>query len=102
MTDAFTAAGFRISVISEPAVAPDTPRELLPDKIADNPRLLCFLFLSCRPTNRRGDFLAGSCLLWASSRWKANLSPMVPPAILRSNWSSVAGSPRTFRPAVIS
>ena len=31
MTDAFTAAGFQISVISEPALAPDTPRELLPD-----------------------------------------------------------------------
>jgi ubiquinone/menaquinone biosynthesis C-methylase UbiE len=44
MTDAFTAAGFRILVISEPAAAPDTPRELLPDKIADNPRFLCFLF----------------------------------------------------------
>jgi hypothetical protein len=28
MTGAFTAAAFRISVISEPAVAPDTPREL--------------------------------------------------------------------------
>ena len=44
MTDAFTAAGFRISVISEPAVAPDTPRELLPDDIADSRRFLCFLF----------------------------------------------------------
>ena len=44
MTDAFNAAGFRISVISEPAAAPDTPRELLPDKFADNPRFLCFLF----------------------------------------------------------
>ena len=44
MTDAFTAAGFRISVISEPAVAPDTPRELLPDSIADRRRFLCFLF----------------------------------------------------------
>jgi SAM-dependent methyltransferase len=44
MTDAFTAAGFRISVISEPAVAPDTPRELLPDDIAGNRRILCFLF----------------------------------------------------------
>src|SRR5215469_8892506 len=30
MTDAFTAAGLRISVISEPPVAPGTPRELLP------------------------------------------------------------------------
>jgi len=44
MTDAFTAAGFRISVISEPAPAPDTPRELLPDDIADRRRFLCFLF----------------------------------------------------------
>jgi hypothetical protein len=43
MTDAFTAAGFRILVISEPAAAPDTPRELL-GKFADNPRFLCFLF----------------------------------------------------------
>jgi SAM-dependent methyltransferase len=44
MTDAFTAAGFRISVISEPAVAPETPRELLPDDITDSRRFLCFLF----------------------------------------------------------
>jgi hypothetical protein len=44
MTDAFTAAGFRITVISEPAFAPDTPRELLPDNIADRRRFLCFLF----------------------------------------------------------
>jgi SAM-dependent methyltransferase len=44
MTDAFTAAGFRITVISEPAVAPDTPRQLLPDDNADRQRFLCFLF----------------------------------------------------------
>jgi SAM-dependent methyltransferase len=44
MTDAFSAAGFRISVISEPAVAPDTPHELLPDDITDSGRFLCFLF----------------------------------------------------------
>jgi len=44
MTGAFTAAGFRISVISEPAVASDTPRELLPDDISDERRFLCFLF----------------------------------------------------------
>jgi ubiquinone/menaquinone biosynthesis C-methylase UbiE len=44
MTDAFTAAGFRIMVISEPGLAPDTPRELLPDGSKDNPRFLCFLF----------------------------------------------------------
>jgi SAM-dependent methyltransferase len=44
MTDAFTAAGFRITVISEPVVAPDTPSELLPADIADGRRFLCFLF----------------------------------------------------------
>jgi SAM-dependent methyltransferase len=44
MTDAFTAAGFRITVISEPAVAPDTPRELLPDDVAGRRRFLSFLF----------------------------------------------------------
>jgi SAM-dependent methyltransferase len=43
MTDAFTAAGFRIAVISEPAPAP-AARELFPDEIADKPRFLCFLF----------------------------------------------------------
>jgi SAM-dependent methyltransferase len=46
MTDAFTAAGFRITVISEPAPAPETPRELLPDSIKGRPAaaFLCFLF----------------------------------------------------------
>jgi SAM-dependent methyltransferase len=44
MTDAFTSAGFQIAVISEPAVSPDTPCELLPDDIADRRRFLCFLF----------------------------------------------------------
>jgi SAM-dependent methyltransferase len=44
MTDAFTAAGFRITVISEPAVAPDTPSDLLPADISDARRFLCFLF----------------------------------------------------------
>jgi ubiquinone/menaquinone biosynthesis C-methylase UbiE len=43
MTDAFTAAGFRIAVISEPAPAP-AARELFPDEIAATPRFLCFLF----------------------------------------------------------
>jgi SAM-dependent methyltransferase len=43
MTDAFTAAGFRILVMSEPAAAPDTPRELL-GTFADTGRFLCFLF----------------------------------------------------------
>jgi SAM-dependent methyltransferase len=52
MTDAFTAAGFRITVISEPAVAPDTPRELLPDAIADRRRFLCFLFFVLNASGR--------------------------------------------------
>jgi ubiquinone/menaquinone biosynthesis C-methylase UbiE len=43
MTDAFTAAGFRIAVISEPAPAP-AARELFPDEIAALPRFLCFVF----------------------------------------------------------
>jgi hypothetical protein len=43
MTDAFTAAGFRIAVISEPPPAPGA-RELFPE-IADLPSaFLCFLF----------------------------------------------------------
>jgi SAM-dependent methyltransferase len=47
MTDAFTAADFRITVISEPPPAPDTPRELLSDFLRDdNPSgsFLAFLF----------------------------------------------------------
>jgi len=43
MTDAFTAAGFRIMVISEPEPAP-AARELFPDELAAMPRFLCFLF----------------------------------------------------------
>jgi SAM-dependent methyltransferase len=42
MTDAFTAAGFRISVISEPDPAPEA-RELFPE-LAEKPRFLCHLF----------------------------------------------------------
>jgi SAM-dependent methyltransferase len=45
MTDAFTAAGFRITTISEPAPAPDTPSELFSDdNTRKGSRLLCFLF----------------------------------------------------------
>jgi ubiquinone/menaquinone biosynthesis C-methylase UbiE len=45
MTDAFTAAGFRIAVISEPPPAPGA-RELFPEALADKPSgaFLCFLF----------------------------------------------------------
>ena len=44
MTDAFTAAGFRISVLSEPPPAPDTPRDLFPPEEADKPAFLGFIF----------------------------------------------------------
>jgi ubiquinone/menaquinone biosynthesis C-methylase UbiE len=44
MSDAFTAAGFRISVNSEPPFSPDTPRELLPPNIGSRTAFLCFIF----------------------------------------------------------
>jgi hypothetical protein len=46
MTDAFTAAGFRTAIISEPPPAPDIPSELLPDFLADKPSgaFLGFMF----------------------------------------------------------
>lgn len=43
MTGAFTAAGFQMTVISEPEPAPGA-RELFPDQLADKPRFLAFLF----------------------------------------------------------
>lgn len=43
MTDAFTAAGFRIAVISEPPAVPDTPRELFPPEF-EGRSFLAFLF----------------------------------------------------------
>lgn len=50
MTDAFTDAGFRISVISEPPFSPDTPRELLPPQLGDRTAFLCFLFFVLEAT----------------------------------------------------
>jgi len=44
MTDAFTEAGFRLSVLSEPPTAPDTPRELFPPHLRDRTSFLCFIF----------------------------------------------------------
>lgn len=44
MTDAFTSAGFRISVVSEPPIAPGTPRELLPPGLGERTAFVCFLF----------------------------------------------------------
>jgi SAM-dependent methyltransferase len=43
MTDAFTAAGFRTAVISEPYPAPGA-RERFPDEFGDKQAFLCFLF----------------------------------------------------------
>lgn len=43
MTSAFTDGGFRISVISEPPPAADTPRELLVD-LDGRTHFLCFIF----------------------------------------------------------
>jgi ubiquinone/menaquinone biosynthesis C-methylase UbiE len=43
MSEAFTAAGFRISVISEPPIDPDTPSELRPPELKSD-RFICFLF----------------------------------------------------------
>lgn len=43
MTDAFTRAGFRVAVISEPPPAPGA-RELFPEVLADRAAFLCFLF----------------------------------------------------------
>ncbi|WP_067126966.1 class I SAM-dependent methyltransferase [Microtetraspora malaysiensis] len=47
MTEAFTAAGFRISVISEPPFAPEA-RDLFPEELREfeptSTRFLCFLF----------------------------------------------------------
>ena len=46
MISAFTTAGFRTAAIDEPLLAPDTPRELLPDFLRDKPQpgTLCFMF----------------------------------------------------------
>ena len=44
MADAFSEAGFRISVISEPPVAPDAPDELLPPGREHPVRFVSFIF----------------------------------------------------------
>ncbi len=46
MSDSFTAAGFRISAIAEPAVSPDTPAELLPSSRNDPTRFIGFIFFT--------------------------------------------------------
>jgi SAM-dependent methyltransferase len=44
MADAFAAAGFRITGISEPPPAPDTPHDLLPPGLEPGQSFMCFLF----------------------------------------------------------
>ena len=49
MTDAFSAAGFQISIISEPHPVPEA-RELFPDELAGRTSFLCFLFFVLHAT----------------------------------------------------
>lgn len=44
MSDAFTSAGFRISVVNEPPVDPATPVELLPAGLTHPVRFISFIF----------------------------------------------------------
>ena len=44
MTDAFSAAGFRIAVLSEPPWSPGTPAELLPPQFAGRTAFVGFVF----------------------------------------------------------
>jgi len=44
MTEAFTEAGFRLSVISEPPASPHTPRELFPPHLGNRTAFLCYIF----------------------------------------------------------
>ncbi|NLE96354.1 MAG: class I SAM-dependent methyltransferase [Dehalococcoidia bacterium] len=46
MTDAFTEAGFRIAVVSEPPWSPDTPADLLPANASERSAFVCFLFFT--------------------------------------------------------
>jgi SAM-dependent methyltransferase len=48
MTDAFTAAGFGITAVSEPPPAPDTPPEVLPPGLEEGQSFICFLFFALR------------------------------------------------------
>lgn len=46
MTDAFAKAGFRIAVVSEPPIASDAPRELLPLYLHDRTAFVGFIFFA--------------------------------------------------------
>ena len=49
ITDAFTAAGFRIAAVSEPPPAPDTPPDVLPPGLEAGRSFICFLFFVLEP-----------------------------------------------------
>lgn len=44
MTDAFTGAGFRVAVVSEPPFSPETPGEMLPPRLEGRTSFLSFIF----------------------------------------------------------
>lgn len=44
MTDAFTDAGFRVAVVSEPPFSPETPGEMLPPHLEGRTSFLSFIF----------------------------------------------------------
>lgn len=48
MSEAFTTAGFRISVISEPPIADDTPSDLRPPSLEGRTRFISFMFFVLR------------------------------------------------------
>ena len=50
MSDAFTEAGFRIAVISEPPVSPDAPRDLFPPHLGDRTAFVGFIFFVLEAT----------------------------------------------------
>ncbi|WP_346921990.1 class I SAM-dependent methyltransferase [Glutamicibacter creatinolyticus] len=49
MTDAFSEAGFRIEVLSEPGYSPEAPAEIIPPQFKDRTAFLSFIFFVLRP-----------------------------------------------------
>ncbi len=50
VADAFTEAGFRLSVMSEPPASADAPRELFPPHLGNRKAFLCFIFFVLEAT----------------------------------------------------
>ncbi len=44
VSDSFAKAGFRITAVSEPPPAPDTPQDVLPPGLEPGQSFICFLF----------------------------------------------------------